>query len=251
MTVTGLPWLPPPEAGEVESALVRVVAPWLDGWMSPLGPLRARRLGRGEIRPAQWAGCSDAMVGIVADGRGALGNAVCAGHGDPGHAGDVAVLDELADRMLDDSWAFLADLCGTDRVGVVRTRTIPDGDLFSLAPADSDWAILLALSERCQIVLRKAAAGSGVAPKPASLREAFAPLRVGVGCHLGHAQLVAGDLPSLAKGDVIMLPGRPDAPALLTVDGHVCSAGKAFVTSTADGAEVRIVERPRLARKVG
>lgn len=115
-----------------------------------------------------------------------------------------------------------------------------------LSIGEEGWHILLALGSRARIAIRRAAAGGGPAPTLATLREAVAPERVAVGCHIGRATLSAGEVAGLAAGDLITFDRRLSDDLPLTVACQIASGGKARIVDEGEGPSVRIIHAAEL-----
>jgi len=245
-------WLPPAGKGDVEAALRRLVENWLAGWIVAPPALRVQPRNRAEMKAQQWQGVPGAMLGSHAHDLVQLGRDVCGGHGLPDHPADREILHAMGSKVFDDLASTLGSLCdGTSGDPISLQRSLPDGELFTVASGAGGWSLGLALAPAALIAVRKAVAGTGRRADLATRRAAIAPQVARLGCHLGHARLSAGEVAMLAAGDVIVFDCQIGATLTLTVEGHACASGKVKIVQSGEGAKVAIAERANLVRKVG
>lgn len=236
-------WLPPAAPGDVERTLARVVGSWLAEWiMQPPALVVARRAGA-EMRGFIWRGTAGARVGCSAETGLMIGQAICAVAGDIAHDADRVIFERIGAEVIQ-SWAVCIEglLPGSPSARTERE------ELFALT-TPSGWLIGMALGPAAVIALRRKAAGTGPKGAPAPRSAALGPLPVAVECRPGSASLTAGEVASLAPGDLVVLDRRLDDVLPLLVNGVQPASGRARIVRNRDGARVTLTERLSLDQK--
>lgn len=248
MSPEPLPWLPAAPRADLDTVMRLVVEQWLADWiMRPVGVdvMTSERSGNGS---GDWrGGCGAWLQGGLGDAV-ALGLAACDGQADSLNPLDRALLGRVGDEMLEDLLARLR--AGPERSAApARAHSALDGagpddaqHRFRVGASSGEWALMLALDEILVIRLRKAIAGSSRTFALVPLSAALAGEEVGLGCHLGSAQITVADLSALAAGDVLVLDRRLDVPVPLTIDGNLPRTGQARIGGEAGALEVTLIE---------
>lgn len=236
------PWLPPSAVeGEVERAVAAFLSPWVKDWLSRGDAVRVGGHSAPVGEDLCWFGSTGAAVGITPATRTKFGMALVDGQADPDNPADR----ELLDRLIDAALADLAGRLGSkgEALGVCASDI---RSILRFSPENERWHLLLSLDSRARIAIRKAAAGHHPAPALASLRDAVAPERVAIGCHIGRAALSAGEVAGLAPGDLITFDRRLADDLPLTVAGRIDAGGKAKIVDEGLGPAVRIIQAAEL-----
>lgn len=235
------PWLPPAADGEVERAVAAFAAPWALEWLPGAEEVRVQghsaRLGE----DLSWFGAPGAVVGVTPAGRSKLAAILVGGQTDPENSVDRDLLDRLARAALDDLASRMEQGAGGEDPRAAGHMT------FRLSCGDDGALLLLSLGARARTAMRKAAAGRGPLPALASLREALAPEPIAIGCHIGRAELSAGEVAGLAPGDLITFDHRLTDELPLTVACQIAAKGKAKILDEGEGPAVRITQGPELS----
>jgi flagellar motor switch/type III secretory pathway protein FliN len=234
MTPPTLSWLPPPAEGDVERAIGLFLADWARTWFVAPVRLRAVKFPGRNDNSLRWYGNHGSRVGVMSPCRLNLGAALVDHQADLDHLQDQAILLGLADAAAEDLAARLAPLQPQADNSKVS--------MFRLADDSPAWSLVLCLSEQIQIALRRASARHKRPPQLAPLSEALAPERVRIGCRIGSAQISAGELAELSKGDLITFDHRTTDSLQLTIADQPCSKGKARIVGEGPDVAVKIVE---------
>jgi flagellar motor switch/type III secretory pathway protein FliN len=242
------PWLPPAPAGAVERILVAFVESWAIEWACASPRYRVTASETRPSRALSWQGRTDAAVAIDDEQLPALGQWVLGGAGDRDNLRDREILAALGQAALADmAMALLRASGAADATERLAERSaVPDGTSYHVTAADA-WGLHISLSAAAEIRLRKNSAGRRRRPAFGRFSAAFAPERIRLGCHLGHAVLSAADLTGLAKGDLIVLDRGTADELPITVEGIVAAKGKAAIVTEAGQFSVRLNEAPTLA----
>jgi hypothetical protein len=241
MNAAPVPWLPPPQDGEVERVIAAFAARWAQEWFTPPCDIRIKRYPGRRSDEFEWSGVSGAAVGVGGTTRLKLGLAVVGGEADLDNPRDRAVLERVAKAAVAD----LAGRLGELAVSYAQPAPLPATDarpVLRLSLGDDSWSILLSLGVYTETALRKLSAGQSRQPSLAKLSDALAPERVAIGCHIGGATLLASEVAGLAKGDLITLDRLITEDLPLTVATAVTSSGTAKLVHDGTGAVVRITQ---------
>lgn len=256
MTLTVSPWLPAASRADLDILMRRVINRWLADWI-----VEAVRVDIATPAPApgsadSWRGAHGAWLYQRPDDVVALGLAACDGRADLINPVDRALLEQVGSEMLEDLVGRLGGNAGinaTSRSGPAASgHDGPEREKyrFRVAGSPGDWSLLLAFDDTGLIRLRKAAAGSYRTPDLVPFSVALAGEEVGLGCHLGSAQITAADISALAIGDVLVLDRCLDAPVPLTVDGHRLRTAEARIEAQAGAIQVTVTETIDLMQEI-
>lgn len=240
MSAAPEPWLPPSPDGDVERAAAAFLAPWATEWFPWPDQVRVRTHAGRAGEDLSWSGAAGAGVGLSSAARTKLGLALADGRADTENPADCELLGKIADMAVADLAGRLAGQGGSQ--SGQAEPSIDGHTMLRISLGDERWFLLLSIGPRARIALRKAAAGQARNPVLGSLAEALAPEVVPIGCHIGSADLSAGDIANLAAGDLIALDRRVAEDLPLTVVHQVAPGGKARIVDDGAGPVVRIVE---------
>jgi len=228
------PWLPPGSDDDVARAIATAISDWLGKWLTRVPRLEARKIRPGAHDAEHWWGTGTARVGIPAQSAVLLGNAALGEIADVQGGRDREVLMQLSAEIASDLASRLASLTSASDV---QSSTL---GYWRLSPDGEQWAIIAGLDPAALVRIRRRAAGTSGAKALGHMLAALSSESVVLGCHLGSAEVTAGDLGTLAAGDVIML-NRPCAAAVpLTINGEIAPSGSARISARDDGIHVAL-----------
>ncbi len=243
MTGTALPWLPPPQDGDVERAVAAFLGQWAEAWFVSAGEVRIKpHPGRGG-RDLRWAGAAGAAAGIPQTAFAKLGLALAGGGAEVDNPADQAVLERLGGEALADLGTRLAGMAGEAPLAAQDEPAFANKVLHA-AFGNESWGLHVALGAPAQLALRKIAAGQGPRPVLAKLADALAPEPVRIGCYLGSATISANDLAGLGVGDLIAFDRRLTDELPLTVADRIAGQGSAKVARDGGDLVVKIERGP-------
>jgi flagellar motor switch/type III secretory pathway protein FliN len=234
------PWLPAAEPGALERDLARLAAGWSDDWLQAPPPITVAA-GSPVPDPAQaWHGCAGAGLGTPAAAAIALGHAALGHRGDLANARDRQVVEAVGRRAAADLAERLCRIAApAEAPGELAG---PPDEATVLCLQGGEWSLAAALGSAAAVRLRRRFAGRREPPPLARLGDALAGEAVTLGCHLGRAELSAGEVATLGAGDLVVLDRRVDDPLPLTVHGTVAARGRAAIEARADTHAIRITE---------
>ncbi|WP_197279283.1 FliM/FliN family flagellar motor switch protein [Novosphingobium sp. AAP1] len=212
-----------------------------------------------DIAPGRLAGRGILFAGsfgslqIAENELPALGQAACNGEGDTGNPADRRILDHLGRQvvqgiadLLDEQLGFQPTNSDTNEPYAQSASLL----YHRLRRQGEEWTLSLAMRPDAVVRLRRQVAGTArVLSAPVPLLEALGEVPVDLGCHLGCAGLVAGDIATLSPGDLIVLDGIVAQPAALTVNGALAQAGQARVARKGDTLTIAVTQSVRIERK--
>lgn len=244
-------WLPPPSDGDLIRCLRQIMGQVLPHWLP-----QSRSL---DIAPGRLAGRGIRFAGdfgslaIAEHDLPALGQAACNGEGDVVNPADRRILGNLGRQVAQGLVDLLDEQLGlqpTDSDANESDAQSASLIYHRLRRQGEDWTLSLAMRPDAVVRLRRQVAGTARAlAAPVSLLEALGEVPVDLGCHLGHAGLVAGDIATLSSGDLIVLDGLVAKSAPLTINGDLVQAGTARVARKGDTLSVTVTQSVRIERK--
>ncbi|MEQ1540694.1 MAG: FliM/FliN family flagellar motor C-terminal domain-containing protein [Novosphingobium sp.] len=246
MSASATLWLPDGSANEVQVAVWKMVAQWVEDWIADPPPFDVAAIPSGQL-VTEWHGAAGTTVGCETGGDSHLGLAICGGQGDLANAGDVYVLE----RVAGDACAALAVLCGaqthTAHAQCSSPVPVPGGAAFRVTPRDRSWSVVLKLTDEAIVAARRKAFATGYRPSLGRVIDALEQEPCAVSIHLGHARLFAGELESLGVGDVIVFDRQTDQPLPLLIEDISCQSGSARPTAQGERLSFAVVTPPSLA----
>jgi flagellar motor switch/type III secretory pathway protein FliN len=244
-------WLPPPQDGDLVRCLRQIMEQVLPHWL-PQGRSLDIAPGRLAGRGIRFAGIFGSLQ-IAENELSALGQAACNGEGDLGNPADWRILDNLGRQVAQGIVDLLDGQLGfqpTNSDAGEPKANVPSPLYHRLRRQGEGWTLAIAMRSDAVVRLRRQVAGSARAlTAPVPLLEALGEVPVDLGCHLGRAGLVAGDIATLSPGDLIVLDGVVAQPAALTVNGDLTQAGQARVARKGDRLTVAVTQSVRIERK--
>jgi len=245
MMTEAVPWLPPAPTGAVERLIAMLADSWAAEWIDAPARCRVSDADPSADGASIWHGAATAAVGMDPAQALELGQAIVADAGDPENPRDRDILEKLGEAAMAKLAAALVK--ATEADGAEKLcRPDANNTLYRLSGGHG-WTAHISLGDLSAVRLRQHGAGRLHRPALGQMSRAFASERVRLGCHLGKAELFAGDLAALTKGDLIVLDRGTADDLPITIDGAAAATGKASVAAEAEGLVVRIRETPSLA----
>lgn len=227
-------WLPTASDGEIAAAISRVVAPWRDRWFIGTPAL----LCKPQTKASHGDRASElghVVVSTSAEHEVAAALQALGQQADPANPRDSELLSQLGQAIVADLRRSFEETAGdVDKMGA--------GELtwWSLALSSESWRIDVGLSTAVLCRIRQSTSGRNRDPEVGALQSAISTETVAVGCHLGSAQITAGELKTLSAGDVIMLDRRHSASVPLAVNGVPAAIGTVRISAGADGPAITL-----------
>lgn len=227
------PWLPSASDEEIATAIAKVLVPWQERWFVGAPALSWKRRQGAALTEAS-EGSHVLVEASAQDSTGAALHAI-GYRAEPANARDSEFLEHLGHAITADLRRCLEEAAG-------KLDQTAGGDLtwWSLGLNSRGWMIEVGLSRSALCRLRQEAAGRSHDLKIGTLQSAISTEIVAVGCHLGSAQITAGELKTLSRGDVIMFDRRRSDAVPLVVNGVPASIGAVRISAGAEGPAVTL-----------
>lgn len=236
-------WLPPASLADAETAVGRIIEEWAAAWFVAAPAPLVRHAPAAALAGFAWRGLSDVRLGNETSTFPQVGAAVCAGHGEPENPRDSDLLSSIGEEAYDHLIALLggADLNLQSAVSSFGGEPAGGENGFRITAPGSSWTIGLVLGAEALTRVRRRTAAGNPPTELGTLGAALAGERSELKLHLGEAQLNAGEVAALGKGDVIALDRCTAEPVPVLVAGNACENGSARIEHGDDGLRATIV----------